>query len=262
MTGVQMRKLWLEYSGNVVLERVDLDVPEGAFCAIVGPSGAGKTSLLRMLLGSERPTRGELLFRGIPLPPEPDPTRGIVYQRYSVYPHLDVRQNLMLALEFAGDPLFGRLWGPRRRRAMARVDEMLDQVGLTAAAQRYPDQLSGGMQQRLALAQALIREPRLLLLDEPFGALDPGIRADMHVLVRELWQRTGLTVFMVTHDLSEAFALANRVLVLDKPRLDPHEPGRFGATITYDIPVSPRDVSAVPISLAQKAGQNKWRKSA
>ena len=257
MTGVQMRKLWLEYGDNVVLERVDIEIAEGAFCAIVGPSGAGKTSLLRLLLGSERPTRGELLFRGHPLPPEPDPTRGIVYQRYSVYPHLDVRQNLMLALEFAGDPLFGRLWGARRRRALARVDEMLDQVGLTAAANRYPDQLSGGMQQRLALAQALIREPRLLLLDEPFGALDPGIRGDMHVLVRELWQRTGLTVFMVTHDLSEAFALANRVLVLDRPRLDPHEPGRFGATITYDIPVTPRDVAAVPISIG-----NKWRKSA
>jgi NitT/TauT family transport system ATP-binding protein len=257
MTGVQMRKLWLEYGDNVVLERVDVEVAEGAFCAIVGPSGAGKTSLLRLLLGSERPTRGELLFRGHPLPPEPDPTRGIVYQRYSVYPHLDVRQNLMLALEFTGDPLFGRLWGARRRHALARVDEMLDQVGLTAAANRYPDQLSGGMQQRLALAQALIREPRLLLLDEPFGALDPGIRSDMHVLVRELWQRTGLTVFMVTHDLSEAFALANRVLVLDRPRLDPHEPGRFGATITYDIPVAPRDIAAVPISIA-----NKWRKSA
>ncbi|MEK1837160.1 MAG: ATP-binding cassette domain-containing protein, partial [Pseudomonas sp.] len=103
---------------------------------------------------------------------------------------------------------------------------------------KYPAQLSGGMQQRLAIAQALIMKPRVLLLDEPFGALDPGIRKDMHGLLLELWRETQLTVFMVTHDLSEGFSLGTRLLVFDKVRIDPHAPGAYGARITYDIPLN------------------------
>jgi NitT/TauT family transport system ATP-binding protein len=107
--------------------------------------------------------------------------------------------------------------------------------GLGDAAQRYPSELSGGMQQRLAIAQALIKKPRILLLDEPFGALDPGIRKDMHSLILGLWKKHGLTVFMITHDLSEGFSLGSRVWVLDKPRIDPQQPERYGAQIVYDI---------------------------
>ena len=144
----------------------------------------------------------------------------------------------MLGLELRHARLLGRSFGQKRRDHLKRARDMLDRVGLSAAANEYPDALSGGMQQRLALAQALIVEPRILLLDVPFGALDPGIRADMHVLVRDLHKELGLTVFMITHDLEEGFRLGTRLLVFDKIRVDPHEPDRYGAGITYDIPLN------------------------
>lgn len=124
---------------------------------------------------------------------------------------------------------------------------MLAAVGLGAAEDRYPAELSGGMQQRLAFAQALMAKPRLLLLDEPFGALDPGIRADMHQLVRRLWQELGLTIVMVTHDLKEGFALGTRLLVFDKVRQDPHAPEAYGARVTYDLPLN-RNASATALA--------------
>lgn len=114
---------------------------------------------------------------------------------------------------------------------------MIDSVGLGAAMDKYPSALSGGMQQRLAIAQSLIKKPRILLLDEPFGALDPGIRADMHELILSLWHNTKTTIFMVTHDLHEGFYLGTRLLVFDKLRQDEQYPNRFGASITYDIPL-------------------------
>ncbi|MGC9457726.1 MAG: ATP-binding cassette domain-containing protein, partial [Halothiobacillaceae bacterium] len=131
-----------------------------------------------------------------------------------------------------------------RRAARERAMTMLASVGLDHAAHKYPGELSGGMQQRLAIAQALMKRPRILLLDEPFGALDPGIRKDMHQLVRDLWQEHGLTVFMVTHDLSEAFDLGSRLLVFDKVRHDPQAPGAFGARVTYDLPLGTRSVTS------------------
>jgi NitT/TauT family transport system ATP-binding protein len=118
---------------------------------------------------------------------------------------------------------------------------MLEAVGLGRALDKYPDALSGGMQQRLALAQSLVMHPRILLLDEPFGALDPGIRADMHELVARLWRENDLTVFMITHDLREGFSLGTRLLVFDKLRHDPQAPHAFGAGITYDLPVARAD---------------------
>ena len=118
---------------------------------------------------------------------------------------------------------------------------MLEAVGLERALDKYPDALSGGMQQRLALAQSLVMHPRILLLDEPFGALDPGIRADMHELVARLWRENDLTVFMITHDLKEGFSLGTRLLVFDKLRHDPQAPHAFGAGITYDLPVARAD---------------------
>ncbi len=164
----------------------------------------------------------------------------MVFQRYSVFPHLSVLDNVALGLELPRAPLLGRLLGSAKADAREQARQLLQRVGLSHALDKYPAQLSGGMQQRLAIAQALIMKPRVLLLDEPFGALDPGIRKDMHALLRELWQETRLTVFMVTHDLNEGFSLASRVLVFDKLRVDPHEPGAYGARITYNIPLSRR----------------------
>jgi NitT/TauT family transport system ATP-binding protein len=220
-----------------VLERLNLRIAEGEFCSMVGASGCGKSTFLRLLLGQERPTRGAILLDGEPLPPEPDPHRGVVFQRYSVFPHLTVLRNVMLGLELPHAPLTGRLFGARRRLARDEAVAMLTRVGLADSLDKYPHQLSGGMQQRLALAQALVMKPRVLLLDEPFGALDPGIRRDMHELLTGLWREAKLTVFMVTHDLKEGFTLGSRVLVFDKVRVDPQAPQAYGARITYDIPL-------------------------
>ena len=124
---------------------------------------------------------------------------------------------------------------PFSARARARADETLARIGLNHVADSYPMTLSGGMQQRLAIGQALTAKPSVFLLDEPFGALDPGTRLSMRNFLQELRAETGMTVFMVTHDLEEAFKLGDRVLVFDKPRWDPHDPSRYGATITYDF---------------------------
>ncbi|MCQ4295246.1 ABC transporter ATP-binding protein [Pseudomonas stutzeri] len=236
-TFIQVKNVWQEYGDQVVLERLNLDISEGEFCTLVGASGCGKSTFLRLLLGQETPSRGELLLDGKPLAGEPDASRGVVFQRYSVFPHLSVQDNVALGLELPRAPLLGRLLGRHKREAREQAAQMLHKVGLGHALDKYPAQLSGGMQQRLAIAQALVMKPRVLLLDEPFGALDPGIRKDMHTLLLELWRETRLTVFMVTHDLSEGFTLGSRILVFDKPRIDPHAPGAYGARVTYDIPL-------------------------
>jgi len=238
---VQLRNVWKEYGDHVVLERLNLRVEAGDFCTVVGASGCGKTTFLRMLLGEEEPTRGEIRLDGDPLAAEPGPDRGIVFQRYSVFPHLTALENVMLGPELRGARLTGHLLGSARRQAREQAREMLAAVGLEQARDKYPAQLSGGMQQRLALAQSLVMQPRILLLDEPFGALDPGIRGDMHRLVLDLWSRHGLTVFMITHDLKEGFYLGTRLLVFDRVRHDPQAPHAYGATITYDLPVGQTD---------------------
>ncbi|QBK06037.1 ABC transporter ATP-binding protein [Hylemonella gracilis] len=234
-TYLDIRNVWQRYGEHVVLEGLNLAVDEGEFCTLVGASGCGKSTFLRLLLGQERPSKGQLLLQERPLCDEPDADRGVVFQRYSVFPHLTVLDNVALGLELPRARLTGRLWGKAKKEARAQAAQMLERVGLGAALRQYPSQLSGGMQQRLAIAQALIARPRLLLLDEPFGALDPGIRKDMHALLLDLWRETGLTVFMVTHDLSEGFHLGTRLLVFDKVRHDPHAPLAYGARITYDI---------------------------
>jgi NitT/TauT family transport system ATP-binding protein len=234
---ISVSRVAKSYDQVPVLERVSIEVAAGAFCTIVGASGCGKSTFLRMLLGQEQPTSGEITLDGRPLPPEPTPKRGIVFQRYSVFPHLSVRDNLVLAGDFDGTPLIARRFGAKRRAAIEAADEMLEKIGLAHAATRYPAQLSGGMQQRLAIAQALMKSPPVLLLDEPFGALDPGIRGDMQDLLLDQWRERQLTVFMVTHDISEAFKLGTRLIVFDKVRHDPQFPNAYGATITYDLPV-------------------------
>ncbi|GAA0273558.1 ABC transporter ATP-binding protein [Alteraurantiacibacter aestuarii] len=234
---LSLQNVWVEYGDKVVLERINLNIEAGSFVSIIGPSGAGKSSLLRVLLGQEAPTKGTILLNDEPLKPQCEPDRGVVFQRYSVFSHLTVLGNTVFGLECAQAPLTARLFGARRRAAEAEAEEMLAAVGLSDNLHLYPAQMSGGMQQRLAIAQALIKRPRLLLLDEPFGALDPGIRADMHALITRLWSDYSLTVVMVTHDIGEAFSLGTRVLTLDKARHDPHAPHRYGATVVYDLPL-------------------------
>ena len=237
MSLLSMRNLEKHYGDQVVLERVNAEVEEGEFVSIVGASGCGKTTFLKMMLGTEVPSKGELLLDGKPVPSEPGEDRGVVFQRYSVFPHLTALQNVMLGEEFSTARWLGSVFGSQRKLITARAREMLIQVGLGHAIDKYPHQLSGGMQQRLALAQALMMKPRILLLDEPFGALDPGIRKDMHQLISRLWQEHRLTIFMITHDLKEGFSLGSRLWVFDKVRHDPQAPDAWGASITYDIPL-------------------------
>ncbi|BCS43038.1 lauroyl acyltransferase [Pseudomonas amygdali pv. tabaci str. ATCC 11528] len=238
MSFISVRNVWQQYDDQVVLEGLNLDVAEGEFCTLVGASGCGKSTFLRLLLGQETPSRGLITLDGKALRNEPDASRGVVFQRYSVFPHLSVLDNVALGLELPRSAWLGRLFGQAKSEAREHAAQLLGKVGLGHALDKYPTQLSGGMQQRLAIAQALIMKPRVLLLDEPFGALDPGIRKDMHHLLLNLWRETKLTVFMVTHDLSEGFNLGTRLLVFDKVRHDPHEPGAYGARITYDIPLN------------------------
>jgi NitT/TauT family transport system ATP-binding protein len=235
MATVSVSHVWKEFGPQVVLENLHFEVAEQEFVTIIGASGCGKTTFLRMLLGVERPTRGEIRIDGEPLHPEPGPDRGIVFQRYSLFPHLTAIQNLVLGLELKRARLSGRLFGNRRRVALQRAAELLEQVGLAAARDRYPAQLSGGMQQRLSIAQSVICEPKILLLDEPFGALDPGITADMHKLITELWSANRMSIFMISHDIRESFQLGTRLLTFDRPRVDPQSPERYGASVTYDL---------------------------
>ncbi|MBB6124045.1 ATP-binding cassette domain-containing protein [Sphingobium subterraneum] len=238
---LSLSNIWVEYGEKIVLENVTLDIETGSFVSIIGPSGAGKSSLLRVILGQEVPTRGRMLLEGKPLAAECGPDRGVVFQRYSVFPHLSALRNTVFGLECEKAPLSARLFGSARTAARTEAVEMLTAVGLGDSLHLYPAQMSGGMLQRLAIAQALIKRPRILLLDEPFGALDPGIRVDMHRLITRLWRDYSLTIIMVTHDIREAFTLGTRVLALDKRRHDPHAPNRYGATAIYDLPLHRAD---------------------
>ncbi len=234
MSYVTVRGIFQSYGPRPILERVSLDVARGEFVSIVGASGCGKSTFLRLLLAQEQPARGEIRIDGAPPAREPNQARGIVFQQYSVFPHLTCRDNLVAAESF-GTTRLGSFFGARRAKARQRAMAVLDRIGLASVAAAYPAALSGGMRQRLAIAQALAARPRILLLDEPFGALDPGTRLSMHDFLLDLRREVGMTVFMVTHDLEEAFKLGDRVLVFDKPRWDPDFPEAYGATITYDF---------------------------
>lgn len=244
-TQIEFRHVYKSYGDTLVLENINCDVKKGEFITMVGTSGCGKSTFLNMLLGTVPHTKGQVLLDNQPIVAEPSPERGIVFQKYSVFPHLTVRENVAISKEFESSFLLGRLFGKKRQQALDEADEWLDAVGLLPAKHKYPHELSGGMQQRLAIAQALIKHPKVLLLDEPFGALDPGIRKDMHKLVLELWQKYQLTIFMVTHDLDEGFYLGTRLWVFDKTRHDPHAPHRYGSTITFDLPIGKTDESSL-----------------
>jgi NitT/TauT family transport system ATP-binding protein len=245
MARVVARNLWKTYGDHVVLENVNLDVADREFVTIVGASGCGKTTFLKLLLGMETVSRGQLLIDGEPIVPEPNADRGIVFQRYSLFPHLTVLENVLLGLEFERSALLGKLFGTSRRNAIATATKLLDSIGLGAARDKYPAQLSGGMQQRLSIAQSVIRRPKILLLDEPFGALDPGITLDLHKLILEVWAANEMTIFMITHDIRESFQLGTRLLVFDKVRHDPQAPEAYGARVTYDLKLKTRAERAV-----------------
>ncbi len=246
MSELIIDNVWKEYGDQIVLENVSLTVASRAFVALVGPSGCGKSTFLRMLLGQERVTKGKILLDGEPLPHEPGADRGVVFQRYSVFPHLTVLGNVLLGKELTASRYKAKLFGAARRAAVEEARHLIAEVGLSGAEDKYPSQLSGGMQQRLALAQALIMKPKVLLLDEPFGALDPGIRAEIHMLMKRLWHETQMTVVMVTHDMREAFTLATRVVAFERPRDRPEEKLRYGATITRDIAIWPPRRAGAP----------------
>lgn len=232
---IKAKNIWKNYGDNIILEKVNFSMNSGEFCTLVGPSGCGKSTFLRMLLGIEQPSRGELFFEDKEYPKEPSDDRGIVFQRYSTLSHLNVIDNVIIGLEFKKSPFFGKLFGKAKKEAYEKADEILKAVGLYHSRDKYPHELSGGMKQRLSIAQSLVKEPKLLLLDEPFGALDPGISKDMHELLLDIHSKLNFGVVMVTHDISEAFKLGTRVLVFDKIKVDEDFPNRYGSTIVNDI---------------------------
>ncbi|MEJ2156056.1 MAG: ATP-binding cassette domain-containing protein [Desulfobacteraceae bacterium] len=172
------------YGPKMVLNDIDLAVSPREFCTVVGPSGCGKSTLLRLILGQEQVTGGRLLMEGQPIG-FPGPDRGIVYQRYSLFPHLTILENILLG-KLLSRPWLKSFKGRKGYRDQAL--HYLESVQLADHAHKYPHQLSGGMQQRVAIAQALIMQPRILMMDEPFGALDPGTRELMQMLILELWE--------------------------------------------------------------------------
>jgi NitT/TauT family transport system ATP-binding protein len=165
MSTLSFRNVWVEYGDQVVLEHINLEIASGTFLSIVGPSGAGKSTLLHLILGQQRPTQGSVLLDGKPFPAEPGPDRGIVFQRYSVFPHLTVLGNVLLGYELAERGFTARLLGEPRRNAIEKSLALIEAVGLDQHRDKYPSALSGGMQQRLAIAQAIAKRPRVLLLD-------------------------------------------------------------------------------------------------
>ncbi|MGA1868453.1 MAG: ABC transporter ATP-binding protein [bacterium] len=203
---------------RTILNDIDLRVREGEFLTVVGPTGCGKSTLLRLILGSERPFSGNLLVNDSKVS-SPDRNRGIVFQKYSLFPHLTVLENVIFGLQLEKFTLPGRLLGPIhfRKKSMEfkkQAIEYLKRVGMDNDVNKYPYQLSGGMRQRVAIVQALIIQPALLLMDEPFGALDDGTRQVMQLFMLEQWEKTKMTIFFVTHDLEEALFLGTRVIVL------------------------------------------------
>lgn len=249
---LHIRNLWKRYGEQVILENINLQIEQSEFVTMVGAEGCGKSTFLRILLGQETHSKGQILLNGQPFPAEPDASRTIVYSHHSVFPHLTVLQNVMFGFEAAGNPFIGRLLGDPYRIARERSRAMLNAVGLSHVENRFPYQLSPGMQQKLALAQALVMEPDILLLDEPFRMLEGDVREELHNLVLALWAETRVTVFMVAHDLNEGFYLGTRLLVFDKPRIDPQAPHHFGATVTYDLPIAKSDTHPLQPQVQQE----------
>ncbi len=218
---LELVNVGMRFGAVTALEGIDLAVPRGSFVCIVGASGSGKSTLMSLVAGLSRPTSGEVRFDAYPVT-MPGPDRGLVLQSGAVFPWRDVERNVRFGLE-----LLPRLSKAERTE---RVLRYLDAVGLAELRHALPKNLSGGQRQRVAIARALIVEPEVLLLDEPFGALDVQTKEDMQLLIRKVWHDTGTTILMVTHDVEEAVFLAQRVVVLAS------HPGRITADFAVPLP--------------------------
>ena len=202
------------------LEDVSLDIERGEFVTVIGPSGCGKTTLLNILAGFERPSAGQVMLEGQAID-GPGADRGVVFQEYALFPWLTLRQNVE--------------YGPRERgvpagEARAAIARTLQMVGLAGAENRYPPELSGGMRQRVALARVLVNDPKILLMDEPFAALDAQTRSILQREVARLWAETGKTVLFITHSVEEAVLLGDRVIAMTA------RPGRLKADVQVALP--------------------------
>lgn len=204
---------------TTALAEVNLSIKENEFITILGPSGCGKSTLLRIVGGLEEQTTGRVLLDGGEVS-GPSEERGFVFQSYSLFPWLTVKENIEFGLKNKNVP-------PKEREAISK--EFIDLIGLNGFSDHYPKQLSGGMQQRVAIARALANDPEILLLDEPFGALDNQTRSLMQESLLEIWEKTHKTILFVTHDVEEAIFLASRVLVMTS------RPGKIKADIPIDL---------------------------
>lgn len=228
---IRIESISKSFSAYPALKGVTLDIGEGEFVALLGPSGSGKTTLLRIIAGLEFPDEGKIVFSGKDVTDTPAARRGIgfVFQHYALFGHMNVARNIAFGLD-----IMKRRERPSKDAIAARVEDLLKLVQLEGYGSRYPSQLSGGQRQRVALARALARNPRILLLDEPFGALDAKVRRELRDALRVIHNEVGLTSIFVTHDHEEAFALADRVAILNSGKVE-----QFAApTVTIATPKS------------------------
>jgi NitT/TauT family transport system ATP-binding protein len=213
---------------HTVFNNVNIDVHRREFICIIGPSGCGKSTLIRIIAGLDEATGGEVLLDGRPVS-GPGPDRGMVFQGYTLFPWRTVRENVMFGLQMRGKDT---------AEALAEARQWLDMVGLAKFEHSYPHELSGGMKQRVAIARALANEPRILIMDEPFGALDALTRAKMQNYLLQIWKKIDVTILFITHDLDEACLMADRVIVMGA------NPGRIVEVIENPIP-RPRNCTDV-----------------
>ena len=224
---IEVTNVAKRYGTTLAVSDVSFGVEEGHVLSLLGPSGCGKTTVMRMIAGLIQPSAGAIAIKGRPVIQIPVHKRnvGMLFQNYALFPHLDVARNIAFGLEMRG---------LSKADAVAKAETALAMVRLSGFGARYPHQLSGGQQQRVALARALVIEPAVLLLDEPFGALDKKLRENMQIEMRQLQQRLGITTLMVTHDQEEALTLSDRIAVMLNGRIE-----QFGTpTEIYERPVS------------------------
>jgi sulfate transport system ATP-binding protein len=210
---IEVRNITKRFGDFVALDDVSVHVPDGSLTGLLGPSGGGKSTLLRVIAGLEAPDAGEVLIEGADTTGVPARRRGVgfVFQHYAAFKHMTVADNVAFGLTVRKRP---------KAETRERVAELLDLVGLGPLGGRYPNQLSGGQRQRMALARALAVEPRVLLLDEPFGALDAKVRTELREWLRVLHERVPVTTILVTHDQEEAMSVADRIVVMNDGRIE------------------------------------------